>query len=275
MDPYSAYTARSDFSQASSRAQSSCSNRYGISQPSGLMARWENAVTKQSSKKMVPCDAATSEFQRRDYLKPQHLPASSVDSQCNYAPGPDISQTRFHRGFQRRHQTDIQQDAARLEYEREMEARRDARAQFQQTWAKELKEKSTFNILTGEGQGRDCEFRPVGKRINNPFGMMNTMFAEHDHDDRNRMMNSRHRFFGSTIAAGSPSRTRTLWNEGLTETKRQSVSIGYGQANPRSMSASRGVADNFAHLRGGMSSDPQWEKPWNPGRSQIVFGESA
>merc|ERR1719265_331190 len=100
-------------------------------QPGGLMARWDNMVTKHSAKKMIPCDAATSEFQRRDYLKPQHLPASHVDGQANYAPTPDINQTRFHRGFQRRHYSDIQQDAARLEYEAEKEYRRELNAHIQ------------------------------------------------------------------------------------------------------------------------------------------------
>jgi hypothetical protein len=159
-----------------------------------------------------------------------------------------------------------------------MELRRDERAHFQQTWAKEMQQKKTFNILTGEGQGRDCEFRPQGKRINNPFGVMNAVFAEHENDTQSRMRNSRHRFFDHTVAAGSPSRTartRAIYNEGLTETKRETLNLGYGQANPWSKSASCGVADNFAHLRGGLPVDPQWEKPWNPGCSQIVFGESA
>jgi len=241
-------------------------------QPSGgLLGRWENVVTKHSCKKMVACDAATSEFQRRDYLKPQHMPASHVDGMANYAPVPDINQTRFHRGFQRRHASDIQQNAARLEYEAYKEAIRDFKNEQQVLHATDMQTKQTFNVLTGEGNGRDCEFRQLGKKIINPFGSMPSVFAEHEKDTQNRVRNSKHRFFEYPATSPTDPRMLTLHNEGLTESKRQSMIIGYGLGNPRSKSDSRGVADNFTHLRK-MAPEPEWEKPRHGNHSQIVFG---
>jgi len=248
------------------------SDAANLQEPSGgLLGRWENVVLKHSCKRMVPCDAATAEFQRRDYLKPQHMPASHVDGMANYAPVPDINQTRFHRGFQRRHQSDIQQDAARLEYEGYKEAIRDWKNDQQVSHAKEMQMKQTFNPLTGEGNGRDCEFRQLGKKIINPFGNMPAVFAEHDKDTQNRIRNSKHRFFDYPATSTADLRMHTLHNEGLTETKRQSTVIGYGLGNPRSKNESRGVADNFMHLRS-TGAGAEWEKPKNFNHSQIVFG---
>jgi hypothetical protein len=243
-----------------------------IQQPSGgLLGRWENVVTKHSCKKMVPCEAATSEFQRRDYLKPQHMPASHVDGMANYAPVPDINQTRFHRGFQRRHQSDIQQDAARLEYDGYKEALRDYKTDQQMYHAKDMLTKSTFNVLTGEGNGRDGEFRQLGKKIINPFGSMPAVFAEHGKDTQNRVRNSKHRFFEYPAGQTANPRISALHNEGLTETKRQTMIIGYGLGNPRSKNESKGVADNYMHLRQ-TGPEPDWEKPRHGNHSQIVFG---
>lgn len=243
-----------------------------VVQPSGgLLGRWENVVHKHSCKRMVACEASTAEFQRRDYLKPQHMPASHVDGMANYAPVPDINQTRFHRGFQRRHQTDIQQDAGRLEYEGYKEALRDWKADQQVAHAREMQTKSTFNVLTGEGNGRDCEFRQLGKKIINPFGSMSSVFAEHEKDMTNRVRNSKHRFFEHPATSTGEHRTKNLFHEGYTETKRQSMIIGYGLGNPRSKNESRGVADNFMHLRSEHPEAP-WEKPKNFNQSQIVFG---
>jgi len=243
-----------------------------LAQPGGgLLGRWENVVTKHSAKKMVPCDAATSEFSRRDYLKPNHLPASHIDGQANYAPTSDINQTRFHRGFQRRHYSDIQQDAARLEYEYEKERRREYNAEFQVYAAQDMQQKSTFNTLTGEGNSRDQEFRQLGKKIINPFGSMPAVFAEHSRDTGNRIKNSKHRFFEHPAGKTTDPRSMTLFNEGLTETRRQTMVIGYGHGNPRSKNESRGVPDNYSHLRE-MPGEPDWEKGSNINRSQIIFG---
>jgi len=257
---------------ASLRMEPGIEEQIDLHQPSGgLLGRWENVTQKHSCKKMVPCEAATSEFQRRDYLKPQHMPASHVDGMANYAPVPDINQTRFHRGFQRRHQADIQQDAARLEYEVQKEMIRDFRNEQQVTHAKDMQYKSTFNIVTGEGHGRDQEFRQLGKKIINPFGSMQAVFAEHDKDLQNRVRASKHRFFDYPPTSTADPRMHNLVNEGLTETKRQTMIIGYGLGNPRSKSDSRGVPDNYSHLRSGVK-EPDFEKPRHGNHSQIVFG---
>lgn len=243
-----------------------------VHRPSGgLLGRWENVVTKHSAKKMIPCDAATSEFQRRDYLKPQHLPASHIDGQANYAPAPDMNQTRFHRGFQRRHASDIQQDADRLEYQAQKELRRDMNALRQTRSATDLHDRATFNILTGEGNGRDQEFRQLGKKIINPFGSMSAVFDEHHRDMTNRVRNSKHRYFEYPALQTQPPRELTLFKEGFTGTRRQTTVLGYGHAVPRQKTESLGVSDNFTHLRT-LPPEPRYEAPVDNNISQIVFG---
>merc|ERR1712061_269396 len=120
-----------------------------------------------------------------------------------------------------------------------------ARASVEATRA--MRERHTFNILTGEGVGRECEFRQVGKKIVNPFGCMEATFAEHQKEAANRIKSSKHRFFDGTVPR--PERTDNIFNEGLTETVRESAIIGYGSTgNRRVRSQSCGTADNYAHL---------------------------
>lgn len=237
----------------------------------GLLGRWENLRQRTSCKRIVECDAATPEYQRTDYLKPQHLPAEVVDVEANYLPTSNLQETRFHRGFQRKHKSDIQPDAPRLEYEVARQQARDLRASDQQMLARELKEKVTFNILTGEGVGREAEFRQVGKKILNPQGSMSAIFAEHSRDATNRIKSSKHRFFEHPEPRHSDHRVTTLFDEGFIESKRQSVVIGYGNSNPRSKTQSTGVSDNYAHLRA-LPAEPQWEAPIYGNRSQVILG---
>jgi len=221
---------------------------------------------------MVPCDAATAEHTRYEYLKPQHLPATNVDDACNFVPGPDFNATRFHRGFQRRHKADIQVDAARLEMEQEREQRREAELEIRAQVTRELKDKHTFNILTGEGVGRESEFRAQGKRIVNPYGSMAATYADHEKEAASRMKSSKHRYFDHNGPQTADHRMRTLLNEGMTETKRGTAVIGYGISQmPRNRSQSSGVADNYAHLRH-LPSEPQYEQRSDMNKSQIVLG---
>lgn len=235
------------------------------------MGRFENVKTKPSKKKMVTCDAATSEYLRHDFLKPQHLPVETIDHEANLAATSNINETRFHKGFQRRHQSDIQQDAARLESEWSRDYRRDERAQASINATMEHKKHHTFNILTGEGVGRECEFRQVGKKVVNPFGCMEATYGEHQRDSTNRIKNSKHRFF-EYPAPQKPDRTATIFKEGLTHTTRESAVLGYGASGVRrSRSQSCGVADNYVHLRA-LPAEPDYETPHYGNRSQIVFG---
>lgn len=221
---------------------------------------------------MVTCDAATPEYMRHDFLKPNHLPVDQVDELANYAPTSNINETRFHRGFSRRHQTGIQQDAARLEKELRDDLNRDAIAQAQVEAAKEYKDKVTFNLLTGEGVGRESEFRQLGKKIVNPYQSMETIFAEHSHDASNRMKNSKHRYFAHDEPPTSQQRAHALYNEGLTETKRESAILGFGKSGKtRTRSQSCGTSDNYVHLRA-LPPEPIYEPTVNKTSSQIIFG---
>jgi len=240
-------------------------------QGGGILGRFENVTTKRSAKRIISCDAATAEYLRNDFLKPQHLPVERVDYEANLAATSSINETRFHKGFQRRHKSDIQSDAARLEAEVSREMSREERARTSVEAAKAFRDRYTFNILTGEGAGRECEFRQVGKKIVNPSGSMEATFMEHHKDGTNRIKNSKHRFFEHP-APQKDDRCLNLFNEGLRDTARESAVIGYGTSgNRRTRSQSCGVSDNYAHLRA-LPREPDYEAPHYGNRSQIILG---
>merc|ERR1712176_204250 len=124
----------------------------------GILGRFENVRDKKSNKKIISSDASTADYLRNDYLKPQHLPIDKVDDYANYSASSNIQETRFHKGFQRRNKADIRQDAARMETELAREKVREERAQTSVQATIGWREKNTFNILTGEGVGRESEF---------------------------------------------------------------------------------------------------------------------
>lgn len=268
-------------SPQSSRPTSSYGASYGKSQRytphstlptgGGLLGRFDHLCERASGRGAVPCEAAKPEYARRDFLKSGGVPEKLNDG-ANYNPSCNLNETKFHRGFQRRNRADIQPDAARLEKELSNEAGREQRALASVEATRQMKETFTFNILTGEGVGRECEYKPTGKRSVNPSGSMDATFAEHARDESIRMRNSRHRFFEAP--AGQPSRQRAmvLFNEGLEQDERQASVLGYGKDGPqRTRTQSCGAADNFAHLRG-RRSDPDWEPPRHVNQSQIVLG---
>jgi hypothetical protein len=245
----------------------------GGAQVGGLLSRFENVRTTRSQKKMVPCVASTPEYQRVDYLKPQHLPPDRVDQEANFSASSNMQETRFHRGFQRRHKADIQSDAARLENELFREQSREERARGALEATRDFREKNTYNILSGEGVGRECEFRQVGKKIVNPFHCMHATYAEHSRQETQRIKNSKHRFFEYPPPQMEAERAKQLFSEGLTGTARQTAIIGYGDGpNRRTRTQSVGVGDNFAHIRG-HPPEQAYDPPLiNANRSQIVFG---
>jgi len=238
----------------------------------GIMGRFENVRDKKTSKRTIQCAAATPSYITHDFLKPNHLPLEKVDLEANYAPTSNINETRFHKGFSRRHKSDIQQDAARMESELNREMAREERAQASVEATRRYKEQVTFNILSGEGVGRECEFRQVGKKIVNPFGCMEATFSEHARDASNRTKNSKHRFFEHGCPPPQEHRVRNIFNEGLVETKKESAIIGYGTSGTRrTRSQSCGAPDNYAHLRA-LPPEPEWEKGKFGNRSQIILG---
>merc|ERR1712125_114387 len=120
----------------------------------------------------------------------------------------------------------------------------------------------TFNILTGEGEGRECEFRRIG---------MKAVFGEHAKDSTNRIKNSQHRFFQHD-AQPKFERMKNQFEEGLVTTKRETAILGYGSSGvSRSRTRSVGAADNFSHTKG-PHKEPDWETPHYGNRSQIILG---
>lgn len=236
----------------------------------GLLGRWAHLKLAQSSKRIVDCAASQPQYLEWDFLKPTNLPPGQVSATCNYLPSSNLCETRFHRGFQRRMKCDIQPDAPRLAREAELEQLRTEIDERSIAVTRDMKEKVTFNVLTGEGVGRESEFRKTGKRILNPAGSMETIFMEHDKDTQNRVKNSKHRFF-EYPPPQEYERARNLVGEGLVVTERQSMVIGYGDGAPRSKHPSYGVPDNFAHLRGN-ARPPEWEQGVHKNKSQIVLG---
>jgi len=244
-----------------------------VTNPSGgILGRFENVRERKSAKRTIPCIAATPAYTQHDYLKPQHLPIDTVDHEVNYAPSSNINETKFHKGFQRRHKSDIQPDAARMEAEVARDIAREQRATASVEAARLMKEKVTFNILTGEGVGRECEFRQVGKKIVNPFGCMEATFGEHARQASHRLKNSKHRYFEYPNAQPTQERQETLFKEGLHHTKRQTAVLGYGSAGvSRTRTQSCGAADNYAHLRA-LPPEPAYDQRHHGNRSQIIFG---
>jgi hypothetical protein len=234
----------------------------------GLLARWENIRIPPSSKKMVDCQAAKPEYKRHEYLK--HSDTSDVQG-TNYHAGPNIMETRFHRGFHRRHQSEIRQDGARVEMEQVRERRRDQRANQQVNAAIAYRQNVTFDPLTGEGSGREDEFRQVGKKILNPHGNMKDVFLEHHRDQLNRQRNSKHRFFEYPAPPVADHRGATMFNEGYVGTQKESVVLGYGNANPRTKVESVGTYDNFSHTQL-KDRSVQYEPIVDRNKSQIIFG---
>jgi hypothetical protein len=238
----------------------------------GILGRFENVRERKSAKRIIQCAAATPAFSQHDFLKPQHLPVDEVDHQANFAPTSNINETKFHRGFHRKHKADIQPDAARMEAEIMREQAREDRARASVFATMEAKDKVTFNILSGEGVGRECEFRQVGKKILNPYGCMEAVYAEHSRDAGNRIKNSKHRFFEYPNAPPADARQETIFKEGLHHTKRESAILGYGNSGVRRVrSQSCGTCDNFSHLRA-LPAEPSYEKQHYGNYSQIQFG---
>lgn len=238
----------------------------------GILGRFENVREKKSAKRIIQCAAATPAFTQNDYLKPTHLPLDRVDHEANYAPTSNINETKFHKGFSRKHKADIQPDAARLEAEVMRDIVRQERARASVEATMEHKDKVTFNLLSGEGVGRECEFRQVGKRIVNPFGYMEATYSEHARDASNRMKNSKHRYFEHDAPLPTMERQETIFKEGLHHTKRESAILGYGSAGVRrTRSQSTGTCDNFGHLRA-LPKEPDYEMQHYGNYSQIVLG---
>jgi len=244
-----------------------------VAAPSGgILGRFENVRERKSAKKIIQCAAATPAFTKHDYLKPVHLPVDRVDHEANYAPTSNINETKFHKGFSRRNKADIQPDAARLEAEVMRDMAREDRARASVNATIEAKEKVTFNILTGEGVGRECEFRQVGKKIVNAYGCMEATYGEHARDGSNRMKASKHRFFEHTAALPTFERQENIFKEGLHHTKRETAILGYGNAGVRRVrSQSTGASDNYAHLRM-LPPEPMYEQSHNGNYSQIILG---
>jgi len=238
----------------------------------GILARFENVRERKSAKKIIQCAAATPAFLQHDFLKPQHLPVDMVDHHANYAPTCNINETKFHKGFHRKHKADIQPDAARLEAEIMRDQAREERARASVQATMDHKDKVTFNLLTGEGVGRECEFRQVGKKIVNPYGCMEATYAEHGREATNRIKNSKHRFYEYPAVQHSEGRQETIFKEGLHHTKRETAVLGYGSAGQRRVrTQSCGTSDNFGHLRA-LPPEPNYEAKHNGNASQIIFG---
>lgn len=237
----------------------------------GILGRFENVRSKASYKRPITCEAATPEYIRHDFLKPQHLPRDTVDQEVNYSAACNINETKFHKGFQRRHKADIQPDAARLQVELARDLAREGRARASVEATLRVKEQNTFNILTGEGTGREGEFRQLGKKIINPAGAMESVNAEHTKEASHRIRNSKHRFFEHP-AVQNEERCLKLYNEGLPEKAREAAVLGYGSSvSRRTRTQSCGVADNFAHLRA-LPPELPFEQPHHKNMSRITFG---
>mmetsp|Transcript_8066 Transcript_8066/g.19494 ORF Transcript_8066/g.19494 Transcript_8066/m.19494 type:complete len:343 (+) Transcript_8066:74-1102(+) len=239
----------------------------------GLLARFEARPRKAPSSKMIlsHLPAATAEHTRYNYLKPNGIADGSQET-FNYHPSCDIRDTRFHRGFQRRHQSDIRQDAPRLQKEFGKQIGRDTADRARVDGWHNYKEDYTFNLLNGEGRGRDAEFKAIGKRVINPVHDHAGVFDEHDRDQRNRHRQSMNRFYEYPPMQPSANRENQIVAQGFISSNPETVIIGYSpDAAPRLKMRSQGAAENFAHLQDA-SGVRQFAPVRERNKSQIIFG---
>ncbi|CAD7972742.1 unnamed protein product [Amoebophrya sp. A120] len=244
-------------------------------QTAGLLARFEAGPRhkrSQSSKMILShLPAATPEYTKYNYLKPSGIATGSQET-FNYHPTSDLRDTRFHRGFQRRHQTDIRQDAPRLNREYTVQQDRDARDEKRVEGWNNYTQDYTFNLLNGEGRGREAEFKSIGKRVINPVHDHAGCYEEHDRDQRNRGRQSMNRFYEYPPMRPSANRENQIVSQGFINSKPETVIIGYStDAAPRLKMRSQGAQDNFAHLQdssGVRNFAPRGDR----NKSQIIFG---
>lgn len=143
----------------------------------GLLARFDRIVARPSMKKQFlddPRMCCKCHYQDKDFLVGG---GSFTNDVMQYSPSPNINETKFHKGFHKRPQAAIGQDIDRLRLEMQRENRRDERVLRQTIAAKAMLQHDTFNPLTGEGKGRECEFPQLGRYFpKNVFIMKNEMF---------------------------------------------------------------------------------------------------
>ncbi|CAD7973762.1 unnamed protein product [Amoebophrya sp. A120] len=243
----------------------------------GMNARFDTLpLNPMSSKRILnhlPC-AIPQYVSDGDYLQ-QEL-ASSASSVAlpvrgrNYLPGPDLRETRFHMGFQRRAQSEIRQDAPRLQRELQIQTNRDNYFQSVQDGWKNYKEDYTFNVLNGEGYGREGEFLQVGRRLLK--GPNSVLFSEHEKEKQMRERGGPFRYHAYPPMLPSKNQEKALASDGFLQTKRESVIIGYPRidAAKRIKLPSQGTREIYAHLQDGATQ--AYYPPTTKTRSQIVFG---
>ncbi|CAD7965811.1 unnamed protein product [Amoebophrya sp. A25] len=241
-------------------------------------ARFEapSAVMRPGGSKLIlshlPC-AQPAYVVKGDYLK---TTAGTNSATGNYLPTPNSQETRFHRGFYRRPQSEIRQDFSRLQREAKIQQKRDEYDEKVQEGWRAYQRDYTFNVLTGEGNGREGEFTNIGRRTHRitAAGGTAALFAEHDKDTRIRERNSHLRYSGYPPSFPTKNQAAAQASDGFLQTQRESVIIGYPRidAAKRIRLPSQGARDTLgSHLH----DDPVLpDYPPNVGktRSQIIFG---
>jgi len=152
----------------------------------------QDRVIRESSKKILDCNAARPQFRDANYLD-----LGIAGGPANCSPVPDLNGTRFRPGFWRRQKTDIH---ATKQFQDKFNVERkkveDCDFRMARNLLKDPRDTGTFNIITGEGvRARPLvQFRPCGKLITNAAQKM-TMYPQHEKDSKNRQLQSLHRFF--------------------------------------------------------------------------------
>ena len=229
----------------------------------GLLARFVNRIERHRTRRTPTVAAAVAEYQKGDYLK------STADKWVRHTeptaaiPGKPV-EVRFHRGFYRKPQVAINQDADRLQAEADLEATREMIDSARLDAYSNLRQVNDFNILAGTGRGRESEDRVTGvKKVIQDL-------SERDKLTRYRMRHSSDRFYELPIVTPNASeKDERRLHEGLVNGK-ETVVIGMPPGNVHRKVESNGSYDLFAHTQSGMSPRLRRSNPRN--FSSIVFG---
>eukprot|EP00743_Colponemidia_sp_Colp-15_P002686 GILK01002911.1.p1 GENE.GILK01002911.1~~GILK01002911.1.p1 ORF type:complete len:204 (+),score=26.53 GILK01002911.1:42-653(+) len=196
-----------------------------------MLARWQDDTPVRSGKRIIPKPA---QFEKWDFLK-AHPTGADLKS------APSLNETKFGKGFHRRNYDVIAQDKSRIIQERNrVEQSRTGEEKRVQNYA-QWKESNTFNLLTGEGVGREKDYRRTGLKA--PDGATKDQLAKNNKLENDiRMRTSELRFF---LPQEEGARRKQSLDIPST-TVRKSAVLGY----VKGVLPSLGVKDNFMYNHG-------------------------
>ena len=230
----------------------------------GLLARFVNRIENPRTRRTPTVAAAVAEYQKGDYLKPTSDKWTRHDQPTAAIPGKPV-EVKFHRGFYRKPQAAINQDAERLRAEAELESKRESIESARLEAYNQHRQLNDFNIITGKGRGRENEDRVAGVKT------VKQDLTEREKLTRYRTRHSSIRFYEVPIVTPTATeKDERRLREGLAACK-ETVVIGVPPGNIFRKVDSNGSYDIFGHTQSAISQLlPRRANPRN--YSTLVLG---